>query len=393
MSSGFTSQYALRVIGDAPRSRYSARFYKTQGRLKEFQALANKKWNGPLAVPFLFVVNFVLKTRQIFHGLFVNRIFANNKELKTIVTMIVPSMTDLEILEEIKKDMPQINNYMAFINCGRKYRKLLQGRKPKGDRFVFVLDDWKSVRNNHYTFILSTTSLGDMKKHGFKNTFLTFIKRGNSLSSYRIVKSPVYENEPMLQVCTSHFIERYNLRFLKNPLLSHKQAVIEFYKRNDTCHTIPMPSNIHEYNNIAAFNDGYCFMKEKNEKITVMRTFISRDMLHGYQYDSADLMDESLRKQIEGLITNLSNAEAEVEKACNGEQKIPTIEDYNQCMEKIRQLHAKKASLEEVGKQFDLEYYEMRNSLTILIAGFDWLAAMLKDENGQLLRHPFDFYE
>jgi hypothetical protein len=62
-------------------------------------------------------------------------------------------------------------------------------------------------------------------------------------------------------------------------------------------------------------------------------------------------------------------------------------------MEKIRQLHAKKASLEEVGKQFDLEYYEMRNSLTILIAGFDWLAAMLKDENGQLLRHPFDFYE
>ena len=35
----------------------------------------------------------------------------------------------------------------------------------------------------------------------------------------------------------------------------------------------------------------------------------------------------------------------------------------------------------------------MINSLTILIAGFDWLAAMLKDENGQLLRHPFDFYE
>ena len=33
----------------------------------------------------------------------------------------------------------------------------------------------------------------------------------------------------------------------------------------------------------------------------------------------------------------------------------------------------------------------MINSLTILIAGFDWLAAMLKDENGQLLRHPFDF--
>ena len=55
-----------------------------------------------------------------------------------------------------------------------------------------------------------------------------------------------------------------------------------------------------------------------------------------------------------------------------------------QCMEKIRQLHEKNASLKEVGKQFDMEYYEMRNSLTIWIAGFDWLAAMLKDDNGQL---------
>lgn len=307
--------------------------------------------------------------------------------------MIVPSMTDLEILEEIKKDMPQINDYITFLNCGRKYRKLLQGRKPKGDKFIFVIDDWKSRRNNYYTFILTTTSLGDMKKHGFNNTFFTSLKRGNSFSSYRIVKNPAYGEELMLQVCTSHFIERYNLRFLKKPLLSHKQTIIEFYKRNEVCHTIPMPSNIHEYNNIAAFNDGYCFMKNENEIITVMRTFISHDMLHGYQYESADLIDESLRKQMNGLLTNMVNAEEELEKACNGEQKIPTIEDYNQCVEKIRQLNEKKASLEEVGKQFDLEYHEMRNSLTIWIAGFDWLAAMLKDENGQLLRHPFDFYE
>ena len=35
----------------------------------------------------------------------------------------------------------------------------------------------------------------------------------------------------------------------------------------------------------------------------------------------------------------------------------------------------------------------MYNSLTIWMAGFDWLAAMLKDENGQLLRHPLDFIE
>ena len=307
--------------------------------------------------------------------------------------MIVPSMTDFEILEEIKKDLPQMDDYMTFVNCGRKYRKLLQARKPKGDKFIFVIDDWKSRRNNHYTFILSTTSLGDMKKHGFVNTILTFLERGNGVCSYRLVKNPVYGNEPLLQVCTSHFIERYNLRFLKNPQLSHKKAIIEFYKRNDICNSIPMPSNIHEYNNIAAFNDGYCFTKEENEYISVMRTFISRDMLRGYQYDSADLMDESLRKEVEGLFSNLSNAEEELEKACNGEQKIPTVEDYNQCMEMIRQMHEKKASLEEVGKQFDLEYVEMRNSLTIWIAGYDWSAAMLKDENGNLLRHPLDFYE
>lgn len=307
--------------------------------------------------------------------------------------MIVPSMTDLEILEEIKKDKPQINDYVTFVNCGRKYRKLLQGRKPKGDRFIFVIDDWKSRRNNHYTFIFSTTSLGDMKKHGFNGTILTFLKRGNSFSSYRLVNNSIYGDELNIQVCTSHFIERYNLRFLKNPLLSHKQAIIEFYKRNDVCTIIPMPSNIHDYNSIAAFNDGYCFIKDENNKVLVMRTFISRDMLHGYQYDTADLMDESLRKQMEGLMTNLINADEEVAKACNGEQKIPTMDDYNQCVEKIRQLHEKKISLEEDGKQFDLEYYEMYNSLTIWMAGFDWLAAMLKDENGQLLRHPLDFIE
>ena len=131
------------------------------------------------------------------------------------------------------------------------------------------------------------------------------------------------------------------------------QAIIEFYKRNDVCTIIPMPSNIHDYNSIAAFNDGYCFIKDENNNVLVMRTFISRDMLHGYQYYTEDLMDESLRKQMEGLITNLINADEEVAKACNGEQKIPTMDDYNQCVEKIRQLHEKKASLEEDGKQFD----------------------------------------
>lgn len=307
--------------------------------------------------------------------------------------MIVPSMTDLEIFEEMKKDLPQINDYATFINCGRKYRKLLQGRKPKGDKFVFVIDNWKSRRNNSYTFILYTTSLGDMKKHGFIYTILTFLKRGSSFRAYRLVRNPLYGNVPSLQVCTSHFIERYNLRFLKKPQLSNRQAIIEFYKRNDNCHSMPMPSNIHEYNTLAAFNDGYCFMKDENDDISIMRTFISRDMLHGDQYDAADFVDDGFGEEMEGRLSTLFNCEVELEKACNGEQKIPTIEDYNKCMDMIRQLHEKKASLEEVGKQFDSEYHKMRNNLTIWIAGFDWLTAMLKDENGQLLRHPLDFYE
>ena len=304
--------------------------------------------------------------------------------------MLVPTMNDLEIFEEIKKDLPQLHAYMSFLNTGRKYRKYLQGRKPKGDRFIFVIEDWKSRRNNHYTFIFYTKSLRDMLNHGFANYILTFLNKGNKLSAYRLVR---VGDEMNLEVCTSHFIDRYNQRFLKNPDLSRKQAFIEFYKRNNTCNVISMPSDVHEYNYIATYNDGHCFMKRENDYINVMRTFISRDMLFSSQYDMADMADESLNNYYKGVVSNMSYIENELENVCNGEQKIPTMDDYNHCLEMIHQLHEKKESLQQIGKQFDLEYSEMRNNLTLWIAGFDWLAAMLKDDKGQLVQHPLFLYD
>lgn len=295
-------------------------------------------------------------------------------------------MTDVEILEELKKDLPQISDYITYINCSRKYRKILQGRKPKGDLFTFVIDNWISRQKNQYTFILSTKSLGDMKKHGFTNIALTFLRRGNSLSSYRLVNSN--HDEITLEICTSHFINRYNERFLKQPFLSQKQSFVEFYKRNNITTILPMPSEVHNYNHIACYNDGYCFMKMENGVVNIMRTFISKDMLVGSQYDLADITVDSLKNIQSGIVTNLCNAEEELEKACNGEQKIPTIDDYNHVLKLIEQLNEKKARLEKEGKDFDLEYMEMQNNVTILIAGYDWMKAMLKGEDGQLLNHP-----
>ena len=303
--------------------------------------------------------------------------------------MIVQSMTELELLDELKKDLPQISDYIVFLSNSRKYRKAIQVSKPKDNKYIFVVNDWKSRRNNHYTFILYTRSLSYLSKNGFDNATLTFIKRGNNICALRLINC---DGELSLEVCTSHFIERYNQRFLKKPFLSHKETFIEYYKRNNVFLLIPLPSDVHEYNNLASVNDGYCFLKREDDNILILRTFISRDMLFGPQYDAADLVDQSLKASLAGIASNLVNIDEELDKVCKAEEKIPTMDDYNHCLELISQLHEKKKALEREGKMFDLEFYEMRNSLTLWIAGFNWAAAMLKDENGQLLKHPLGLY-
>lgn len=301
--------------------------------------------------------------------------------------MIVPTMTDLEIIAEIEKDYPEVYALTKKLDKSPVYKKRLQWGKPKDGMFTFIKENWKTCRGNVYTIIFSAADWSELKKLGFRYCVFTYLQRNNSLNAIRTI---VFGDGDMgIEILTSHFIDRYNQRFLKQPFLPRKELFLEFLKRNPQSVFHNLNSSKYDYGTMAAVHDGYIFGKQEHDKVIIAKTFLSRDMLFGEQYDGADLLDEVLAKSVSGEETNIINADVLLEETNKKDKSLPTVYDYNKVQEMLAKIREKEARLEYEGKSEDLELVEMKNSLSIWASGFDWLGAQLKDNNGQLLDLSF----
>ena len=101
--------------------------------------------------------------------------------------MIVETMSDLELREEIMKDLDSIAGFYESMRHNGAYKKRLKWGRPKNGKFVIRINDWKSPNGNVYMFILKTSGWSDFKNgHVMMSTF-TFFKRNNAQNAIRLV--------------------------------------------------------------------------------------------------------------------------------------------------------------------------------------------------------------
>ena len=299
--------------------------------------------------------------------------------------MIVETMTDLELLYEVRKDLVEINDYFMSLCQNSAYKKRMQWGRPKGGKFVIRINDWKSSRGNLYNFVIKTTGWNDFKSGIIEPSATTFFKRDKAQNAIRLVFNK--DGDLGIEVFTSHFIDRYNQRFLHQPYLTRKEALQLYLDRNNSTVIRSFDSSKYEYNVMVATNEGYSFGKHENS-ILLHKTFVSRDMLFGNQFDDADFLDEAFAHSQESLNSNIFNIIDEYAKIINRGKTIPTMEDLDQMFEMVEKHNEKQKALDQAGKEFDMELMEMKNQFLLWYMGFDWSKGQIKDEEGNLIDYP-----
>ena len=300
--------------------------------------------------------------------------------------MIVEKMTDLELLNEVMRDYESICIYMDRLKDNSAYKKRLQWAKPKNGLFVIRINDWKSPQGNIYHFIIKTAGWKEFKKGEVKSISLTFFKRNNVHNAIRIVCDK--DGVPGIEILTSHFIDRYNQRLLKQPYLSFKEVVFQFVERNKNVVMNKVDSPKYDFNMMMGIDDGYVFGKFENERIVVDKTFVTREMLFGGQFDSGDFLDEAIVDSKNGSKSNIFNFNQQLDEIVCGERLIPTMEDLVQISELIEKKKLKEAALELDGKDYDLEMMEIMNQIFLWISKFDLTKGQIKDKDGNIVDYP-----
>lgn len=299
--------------------------------------------------------------------------------------MIVETMTDLELLDEVRKDYDEIIDYCLSLCQNSVYKKRMQWGRPKGGKFVIRTNDWKSSRGNLYNLVIKTSGWNDFKKGIFDTTTTTFFKRNKAQNAIRLMFNE--KGDIGIEIFTSHFIDRYNQRFLHQPFLSRKEALQLYMDKNGTSIIKSLDSSKYEYNVMVATNEGYSFGKFEND-ILLHKTFVSRDMLFGNQFDEADFLDEAVVNSQDGLQSNIFTIHEELSEVLSREKVIPTIDELDQLFELAEKQKEKLEALEHAGKEFDMEYLEMQNQFLLLAAGYDWSKGQVKDDDGNNIDYP-----
>lgn len=194
--------------------------------------------------------------------------------------MIVPAMNSEEIIKEVVLDLPKVKNKIEY--CSKDLRRAAIKSKSK---FIFKWIDYKSPRKNDWVILLKSTPsvCSTIKAVHYWN------KMGfNCLS---IADDGVFHHY------SSHFLERYNERFLNQYVLSRLDLFKYYINHNSlTTAEILSPDEIEIKRIILKINDGIAFgtMETINvHHILDYRTFISNDMVLDFQKKDVDYISHN----------------------------------------------------------------------------------------------------
>jgi len=201
--------------------------------------------------------------------------------------MIVPSMNSEELVVEVYRDLEVVNRKANYLTQGLRRQAI----KTKG-KYVQRIFDYKSLRHNQW-FIVSD--------HYVKDPYFTVVVYyTNHLGLNGIL---VDKDHRTLMHFTSHFLDRYNERFLKMKRASH----LELLKRFIPANSVQTIMTFHENNStkkqiFGRFHEGVGLgykesFIERGKVLHHFNTFISNEMVLRHQFEDYN----TLGKLYEGL--------------------------------------------------------------------------------------------
>lgn len=203
--------------------------------------------------------------------------------------MIIDTMTDVEIYQEVRSEYDNIISYMDKITP--KYRRPI----IKSTKFpmYFTPVEYKSPKGNKYILFFEARTKKDYDGRLLFTIICVYNKNGGL--NVMMFDKPSQRN---IMIYSPHLFSRYRTRFLKEETLSSLDVIKRFFKINPTAMV-----NLTEGDEFAGTcNEGALFGKFIDEgKITIFKTFVSFDMLFNSQNEYKEDLHESLLKYREEI--------------------------------------------------------------------------------------------
>jgi hypothetical protein len=193
--------------------------------------------------------------------------------------MIVPSMNSEELFNEIFKDLEIVNRKALYLTEGLR-REAIKSKTKHVNRIF----DYKSTRMNNW-FIVADYIIGQPG----------FIVVVYYLDEYGFNGVRVDADNQSLTHFTSHFLERYNERFIKQLNLSKLDLLKRFVKNNSVeVIQVDFDAEAEQYQIFGRVKEGIGLgIKEvfrgRCKEINHYKTFISNEMIHEGQVNDFNL--------------------------------------------------------------------------------------------------------
>lgn len=215
--------------------------------------------------------------------------------------MIVDSMTYKEIIAEFNKDwkdyFPSILERKIDDNRYRRY--MLKEAKDNVPVF-FKPIELTSKRGNKYILQVNSKGRSDYKRYGL--LFLLYMYYHRSEGIYAVMRcshSSWNVNDACYNFYIPHLFDRYRERELNDIHKPKMQTIIEFFKNNGTGKYIDMPNDKYADNIFYTTANGVLLGSKLDGGNTLLRTYITFDMLKGNQIDDNEKLIASVKEYIE----------------------------------------------------------------------------------------------
>ena len=203
--------------------------------------------------------------------------------------MIVESMTYEELCRDydwihdiyyprlknkLKRDGQEINRIKRYVR-----------KKGKPENLVFTYTYKVDLNTTFYALVIIPDYNCLNKQGPIINTFITY---RNSHGLNAIFRGGALDN--MYVIAYDHFFRRFLERSLKQEM-PIENAICHFIANNSNFALTLCPSKKYPNNVMGITNDVVVFAEQVAPNVTLMKTCITRDMLHGDQKYPAEVLD------------------------------------------------------------------------------------------------------
>lgn len=210
--------------------------------------------------------------------------------------IIVDSMTYEEIVKLFDElERPVILHRLR--ESGKTYRRLIKNTRNTERRYFKPI---RFTSNRGFNIVLQCYDEGINFPRANRLGAFYYASFRKNRGTHLLTRSLVERQYWHYSIYTPHFLDRYNERFLKDPILT-KQEIIDLFMENNrkvSIMRLKADEAKHPDEYWQACNNGLCLCRNPHDLFVEVRTFISWDMLGVDQQQFALKGKEYLQNRI-----------------------------------------------------------------------------------------------